>query len=252
MKRRVLIALSLMLCVPSLAAEPLPPLPPIPRLLPPVGIELPEEDRIRLDERLAVIEKSMEKRRDDPLLPDVLIFTKAVRYALDLHEFYDAKKDVAKAHKLLDAAEKRIAELEQGVHPWTLGPGCVVRGYRSGIDDSVQPYGVVFPEGFDLNAKTPYPIYIWLHGRGDKATDLHFIHERMTQVGQLGPVDAIVLHPFGRHCVGFKWAGETDFIRSWANFVTLAHQEKVPLDVERKVLIGFSMGGAGAGPCWAP
>jgi hypothetical protein len=233
--------------------------------LPPEGIELPAEEKANLEMRLGAIEKRLEPLREerlirqerlvgllqDRLLPDVEIFTKAVRYAIDLHEFYDIKKDITKAHKLLDEAERRLSELEKGTHAWTIGPGCVVRGYQSGIDDSVQPYGVVFPQDFDLHVKTPYPIYIWLHGRGDKATDLHFIYERMTQVGQLGPVDGIVLHPFGRQCVGFKWAGEIDVIRSWGNFITAAHDEKVPMDVDSKVLIGFSMGGAGAWHCGA-
>lgn len=251
MHYRTLIAILFLLPFAALADETLPPIPPIARLLPPEGKALPDEEKTRLDERLAAIEKRRAPLRQDRLSPDIEIFTKAVRYAIDLHEFYDVKKDVAKAHKLLDEAEKRLAELEKGTHSWTVGPGCVVRGYQSGIDDSVQPYGVVFPDDFDLHAKTPYPIYIWLHGRGDKATDLHFIHERMNQVGQLGPVDGIVLHPFGRQCVGFKWTGEIDVIRSWGNFITVAHDEKVPIDVERNVLIGFSMGGAGAWHCGA-
>jgi hypothetical protein len=265
MRCLTVVALLIVLPAATRADEPLPPIPPIARLLPPEGEELPQEEKARLEERLAAIEKRLAPLRQarlarqerlspllqDRLLPDVEIFTKAVRYAIDLHEFYNVEKDVAKAHKLLDEAEKRLSELERGTHSWTVGPGCVVRGYQSGIDDSVQPYGVVFPEGFDLHAKLPYPIYIWLHGRGDKSTDLHFIHERMTQAGQLGPVDGIVLHPFGRQCVGFKWAGEVDVIRSWSNFTTTAHDEKVPMDVERKVLIGFSMGGAGAWHCGA-
>ncbi len=63
------------------------------------------------------------------------------------------------------------------------------------------------PKILILNSNRIFPVYIWLHGRGDKATDLHFINERMTQVGQLGPVNAIVINPFGRQCVGFKSAG---------------------------------------------
>jgi len=241
------------------ADEPLPPIPPIKRLLPPEGVKLPEEVERTLRERLVIVEarlsrvsKELEEKRRVRFgrgawdyLPDVEIFTKAVRYAIELHEFYDVAKDVAKAKKLLDEAERRIAELEQGTHSWTKGPGLTVRGYPSGIDDSVQPYGVVFPDNYDPERKQPYPVYVWLHGRGDKSTDMHFTHERMTQVGQLGPVDAIVVHPFGRHCIGFKSAGEVDVVRSATGFAVDAALEEVPVDLERTVLIGFSMGGAG-------
>ena len=38
------------------------------------------------------------------------------------------------------------------------------------------PYGLEIPEGLDLSK--PVPLYVWLHGRGDKDTDLHFIRGR--------------------------------------------------------------------------
>lgn len=54
-------------------------------------------------------------------------------------------------------------------------------------------------------------LWIWLHGRGDTATDLHFIAGRMrSKGGEFRPKNAIVVHPFGRFCNGYKSAGETD------------------------------------------
>ena len=41
-----------------------------------------------------------------------------------------------------------------------------------------------------------------------ETTNMHFIHQRMTRAGRIAPSNAIVLHPFGRHCMGFKSAGE--------------------------------------------
>jgi predicted esterase len=247
MSRFLAIAVLLALCSPAPltgAEEPLPPIPPIARLLPPAGVKLPEEEQAKLEERLAAIEKRLAPLRQDRLSPDIEIFTKAVRYAIDLHEFYDAKKDVAKAHKLLDEAEKRLVDLEDGKHSWTTATRLVVRGYAT--FDGVQPYGVVFPKDFDPHRRQEYPIYLWLHGRGDRSTDLHFIHERMTQVGQLGEVDAVVIHPFGRQCVGFKSAGETDVISALYRFEDSARADSLPVNLNRTVLVGFSMGGAGA------
>jgi hypothetical protein len=229
------------------AEEALPPIPPIQRVLPPEGVKLPADVEAKLRERVTAIEKRLkpltEKEKTEPYAPDIEVFTKAVRFALDLHEFYDAKKDVDKANKLLDEAERRLAELEKGKHTWTTAGRLVVRGYRSSIDNSAQPYGVVFPKDFDPKSKKKYPLYVWLHGRGDKSTDLHFINERMSQVGQLGEVDAIVIHPFGRQCVGFKSAGELDVLDTQAHFW---RENKQILNDWRAVLIGFSMGGAGA------
>ncbi|MBI3465666.1 MAG: prolyl oligopeptidase family serine peptidase, partial [Planctomycetes bacterium] len=122
--------------------------------------------------------------------------------------------------------------------PWASARGLVVRGFRSQIDDSVQPYGLVIPEGLDTSR--PCPLYVWLHGRGDTTTDLAFIYQRQTNPGQISPSDAIVLHPFGRYCNAFKFAGETDVFEAVA-----AVQRNYRIDPSRIVLWGFSMGGAG-------
>jgi predicted esterase len=103
----------------------------------------------------------------------------------------------------------------------------------------MQPYGLVIPEKLDLSK--PVPLYVWLHGRGDKTTDLQFIHQRQTSVGQIAPDNAIVLHPFGRYCNAFKFAGETDVLEAIDSVA-----ERYPIDRRRIVLWGFSMGGAGA------
>lgn len=213
-------------------------IPPIPRVLPPEGLEIPPEVRERLEGRLAEIRKRMKAHQDHDLLPDVEIFTKAVDLALIHREFY-AQRDFAKADWALDQANQRLDALDKGEAPWTKATGLVVRGYRSTIDNSAQPYGLVIPENHDF--EKPCPLYVWLHGRGDKNTDLHFLQERATKVGQIAPPGAIVLHPFGRQCVGYKHAGETD-VEEAASSVC----GKYSIDDDRIVLIGFSMGGAGA------
>jgi predicted esterase len=97
----------------------------------------------------------------------------------------------------------------------------------------------VIPRDHDF--EKPSPLYVWLHGRGDKNTDLHFLQERAAKPGQIVPAGAIVLHPFGRHCVGWKHAGEIDVLEAVSQV-----QRRYKIDPHRIVLIGFSMGGAGA------
>jgi len=114
-----------------------------------------------------------------------------------------------------------------------------VRGFVSAIDGSVQPYGLVIPEHLDTSK--PVPLYIWLHGRGDKTTDLPYLWDRTHNQGEVHPDDAIVIHPFGRQCVGFKSAGEQDVLEAVADA-----QTRYKIDPERIVLMGFSMGGGGS------
>lgn len=213
-------------------------IPPIKRVLPPEGIAIPPEVEKRLRDELAVADAKYEPLKKHELAADIEVFLKAVRYALDLREFY-TEKDFAKADAVLQEANNRITQLTAGKHPWTTATGLVVRGYRSNIDDSAQPYGMVIPKDFDF--KKSLPLYTWLHGRGDKATDLHFITERMTKPGEIAPPNAIVVHAFGRQCVGFLNAGEVDVID-----VTMKAEEQYKTDPKKRVLIGFSMGGAGA------
>ncbi len=84
------------------------------------------------------------------------------------------------------------------------------------------------------------PMFVWLHGRGDKSTDLHFLNERLRSKGEVAPANALVLHAFGRQCVGYKNAGTTDVLEA-IDFVC----DNYPIDKDKIVLIGFSMGGAG-------
>lgn len=219
---------------------------PIPRVLPPTdGIKLPDDKRVAIEKPLAALQKRLATwKQKHPTeaaqqhVADADVYLKAVAYALEFNEFYNAK-DPDKALAALKSAEQRIAALESGKAPWKRQTGTVARGYYSTIDDSPQPFGLVIPEKHDF--EKPCPLYVWLHGRGDKQTDLHFLIEREKNKGQISPPGAIVLHPFGRHCVGFKHAGEIDVLEAIE-----AVQRDYKIDDKRIVLIGFSMGGAGA------
>ncbi len=218
---------------------------PIARQLPPAGISILDEDRQRIvgalekfEARLPGLVAAAQKPDAAALVPDVRIFAKAVRRAVDGNEYY-RPQDIAEALALLEAGQARLDELQAGKTSWTNQRGPVVRGYVSKIDGSVQPYGLVLPEKLDLTR--PVPLYIWLHGRNDKLTDLAFLAERRRQIGQVKVDDAIVLHPYGRNCLGWKSAAEIDVLEAIESVA--AHY---PVDLDRVVLMGFSMGGAGA------
>lgn len=211
----------------------------IPRSLPPAGGMIDDGDRQRLAARLQELDERFEARATDPLAPDVEVLLDAVRWALKFDEFYKPDDD-RRANALLDEAAGRIDSLQSATATWTNDRGLVVRGYRSSIDESAQPYGLEIPDDLDLSA--PVPLYVWLHGRGDTTTNLSFVSQRMSQRGQIAPPGAIVLYPWGRYCLGFKSAGEIDVLEAVAHVCS-----QYNIDRRRIVLMGFSMGGAG---CW--
>ncbi len=221
------------------------PIPPIERRLPPRGEVVIELGlHAGLEARTTALEDKVWEVDFKNHAADVGVLVKAVRFALEHNEFY-SKKEIPVAAEMLDLAEARLQEFD-GEEPltWLSDRGLVIRGYESRIDESYQPYGLEIPAGLDLSK--PVRLLVWLHGRGDKVTDLHFLKRCSTKSQAFGGFvaeqeDAIILHPFGRQCVGWKHAGEVDVFEAIA-----AVMKDYPIDPDRIALAGFSMGGAGA------
>src|ERR1700676_494208 len=217
------------------------------RPVPPPGIQLAAAERGDLEKDLAALEAQiklltqLKDARLTRLLPDVQIFANAVHVALTFNEFF-AKDDVAKAKKLLADGRQRAEQLAAGNAPWATATGLVVRGYVSKIDGSVQPYGLVVPTTFDAKADHRHPLNIWFHGRGETLSEVNFLSDRLRSPGEFSPPDTIVLHPYGRYCNAFKFAGEVDVLEGLS-----AVESHYRIDPERIAVRGFSMGGAA---CW--
>ncbi len=221
------------------------------RPIPPPGVALPEETHARLTTEAARLGDALRERErlwtgpDTATrlasLPDVEIFWKAVDWALRYDEFYDVKQAVW-AEAQVREGWARLAALDRDERPWLTQTGLVVRGYRSRIDDSVQPFGLVVPPSFKPDLPYRWRLDGWFHGRGEKLTELDFIHQRQTQPGEFTPQDTIVLHPYGRYCNGHRFAGETDFFEALA-----VVQRDYRIDEDRILVRGFSLGGAA---CW--
>ena len=218
----------------------------VPRI-PKVGIEVPDADRQALESGLGELQAAIDKlaaakepKVDPLLLPDVQVFHKAVRDAMKHREFFDPK-DVAKAKDQLAEGLRRAEQLAKGESPWASKTGLIVRGYVSKIDGSVQPYGVVVPPTYTTLSPHRYRLDIWFHGRGEQLSEVNFIDERRRQVGTFAPADTIVLHPYGRFCNAFKFAGEVDVLEALD-----AAKAQYKVDEDRISVRGFSMGGAAA------
>ncbi|MCA9130228.1 MAG: prolyl oligopeptidase family serine peptidase [Planctomycetales bacterium] len=226
------------------------------RPIPPPGMEVPEQDRRALLAQVREIEQQLQAMAVSELERGLVgVFPRAVRMTLDTQMFY-SEQQIEGANRLLDEARRRIASLkrEQGLAA-LLGvqssprdqPQLAVGGFRSKIDGSLQPYGVVLPKNFAiagqaLSDTSPLRLDVWLHGRGERVSECAFLEQRMDRIGEYAPDDTIVLHPYGRYSNAFKFAGEIDVLEAIAHV-----QELFRIDERRITIRGFSMGGAG---CW--
>src|SRR3954471_9422698 len=195
--------------------------PPPAKRLPPAGIAIATDARdeltrgaLELRQGIDALNHELTRAKNTrllALLPDVEVFHKAVDWALRYDEFFD-QKQIAIARKALATGRERVAQLRAGNAPWLTATGLIVRGYRSKIDDSVQPYGLVVPA--TLNREQPTRLMVWLLGRGDKRTELAFIAEREGGPPRLTPRDTLTLVPYGGFCNATKFAGEVDVVEA--------------------------------------
>ncbi len=212
------------------------PIPPLPTS------ELSAPDREELEAGVANLSLEIESLRANlkdahllSLLPDIQIYYNAVRYPLVYHEQIDPKS----ARKALADGMDRAKKLGAGESPWvaTGGP----RGYISKIDGSVQPYLLGAPKGFrlptGLEKSAPFQLEFNEHGRGEDLTELKFINGKAPSVA-----GRFTVHLYGRYCCANKFAGEIDLFECLDSL-----KAQYPIDENRILNIGFSMGGAA---CW--
>ncbi len=233
-------ALATVLCAlaPAFAQAP-------PKPIPPPGITLSDAERDELTKGAATLRQEIAALKpvianDAKMtahLPDVEIFHKAVDWALRYDEFF-SPKEVAFGKHLIEEGRERVDQMRAGKMPWLQASGLVVRGYRSKIDGSIQPYGLVVPEG--ANAANNRAM-VWLLGRGEKRTELAFLAEREGRAPDITPANTLILIPYGRFCNATKFAGESDVFEALN-----AAKSDYKIDPQRILVAGFSMGGGSA------
>ncbi len=217
------------------------------RRIPELGVPVPDDRATsmrtalgQLQGKIAAINAGQDAAAK-ALLPDVMIFERAVRCALDYNEFFDVK-EFDKADALLKDGLTRADQLLAGNPEWITQKGLVVRGYISRIDNTVQPYGLVIPPTYAIDHSVPTRCDIWFHGRGEKLSEVNFLWDRLKNPGEFTPDHTIMLHPYGRYCNAFKFAGEIDVLEALEDV-----QKHYRIDEDRISVRGFSMGGAA---CW--
>lgn len=177
---------------------------------------------------------------------DVEVYLKAAEWIVRHGEFY-AKDGGKQTLAVLDAGLERAKHAAKGEAPWEEITGKpVIRGYRSRIDGSIQPYSVVLPTDFTKKRGT-WRIDIVLHGRNQTLTEVSFIRSKETAKAAQ-PTDRITIEVYGRGNNAYRWAGEEDVHEAFAD---VASRDAVRTDKgwlftsSPLFLRGFSMGGAG-------
>ena len=83
---------------------------------PQAGISIPPHDRLTLNAELKSLKAKIDEIGEHTLLPDIIIFHNAVRYALDDNMFYKPE-DVPNAKHLLSLGHQRAEQLKlENIH----------------------------------------------------------------------------------------------------------------------------------------
>lgn len=175
-------------------------------------------------------------RPAESLICDAEVFLRLSRFGREMTGYPSAAAYRA-ALRGLDTGIERARQLLAGRSPWVDQPGRTLRGFRSRIDGTIQPYGLSLPEGWD--PRRPIRLDIDLHGRGP--TELTFLNTHLPANPTVSREPFVTLFPYGRGNNGWRWAGETDVFEALAE-VTRQYR----IDPRRIILRGFSMGGHGA------
>ncbi len=219
---------------------------------PPRGTGLSADEKatlqIRVDELAARVASLKAQYRSGAMadrIADVEVYLDAVRRPLKYDERLYAGRGstpTSYARQTLATGMARAEALAAGRTPWMTESG--VRGFYSRIDGTAQPYILAMPESYDPAAKRQYRLDIFLHGRDDQVLEQQFMTKSITGYAskpfRAGP-DRFMLQPYGRYTNANRFAGEVDGLEA-LDSVAKAY----PLDPDRIVMAGFSMGGASA------
>jgi dienelactone hydrolase len=226
--------------------------PTAPAQFPPLGTGVSPEERATLQSavgqlaaRVTALKVKYRSGGMADRVADVEIYLDAVRRPLEYDERLYAPKGsapAATALQTLATGTERAEQLGRGTTPWMTVSG--VRGFYSRIDGSAQPYILTMPDNYDAEAKRQYRLDLFLHGRDDTVLEQQFMTKSTTGYTSkpLGPgADRFMLQPYSRYTNASRFAGETD------GFEAIESVAKAyPIDRNRIVMTGFSMGGAAA------
>jgi hypothetical protein len=175
----------------------------------------------------------------DDVRADVEVYLKAADWILRHPEEFYTKAYYDNTLSVLDRGIARAADLVKGQTPWATQKGRLSRAYRSRVDGSVQPYGLLIPDTYDPSK--PVRLDVVLHGRAATMNEVSFLFAHDSPKPLPPELNHMQLEVYGRTNNAYRWAGETDVFEALESV-----QKRYNIDPHRIVLRGFSMGGAGS------
>lgn len=215
-----------------------------PKAVPPDAATLKQIEAKRAE--LAKAITALPEKTPDDVKADVEVYAKAAEWTVRHGEWLTPQMP-KQTLAVLDSGLARAKAAADGKTPWRDARNKpVIRGYRSYVDMSVQPYSLLTPEGFVRGEKKKWRLDIVLHGRGATMTEVNFIAGKEAAKPSADK-SGFVMEPYGRGNVAYRWASETDIMQA---FGQLCNSERALGSLPSHpfgpiVLRGFSMGGAG-------
>ena len=218
---------------------------------PPPKVNEPDAETLKLleqrTEQLAGEIAALRKKGIvDTLLCDAEVVVKAIRYLMQHKEYYGNSAKEALA--VLDEGLLRSSQFGRGEMPWLDQFGStVIRGYRSRLDGSIQPYAVTYPANYIAKGSQAWRVDVVLHGRDPGLNEVRFLYRHLKAKPAPEDLNHVRIDIYGRGNNAYRWAGEVDVQEALENFLAVetGRGRAAALDPRRVVLRGFSMGGAG-------
>lgn len=135
-------------------------------------------------------------------------------------------------------AESIAAAAVAGRNPFANKGGDLRKAYRSAIDNTLQPYRLFIPGGYD--GKSPAPLVVALHGMGGDENSMLDLYNGAVK-REAARAGFLVVCPKGRDSASmYSGAAETDVLDVLAEV-----RRDYKVDSSRVYLMGHSMGGFG-------
>ena len=189
-----------------------------------------------LQEEVARAKTVVQGKIYEKFIPDVEVFSTMLELTIS------SELGIEKKHKnlFLSLAEEglqRAKELQSGKSPWVTKKGLVIRGYRSKLDDTCQPFVIITPEDFP-NVENKRPLYINFPHAG-KREPMSFMSFARKGGKTFAGENDFHLEIYARGYTTGKFAGETAVFEEIENAL-----KEYPIDRKKLLIHGFSNGGS--------
>jgi hypothetical protein len=203
------------------------------------AVKVTPEELAALREAVKPLTAKLSALQSSPLLADVAVYEKAVQNLLRYPDEFYTPNTLKQAHEAIRTGLERVADIEANRVHWPRLAGRVLRGYKSKVDDSFQPYRLIIPPAY--TPTKPIRLDVILHGRNARLTETTFLAVDPKAKPLPENQTWIELEVYGRGNNAYRWAGETDVFEAIEDV-----RKNYNIDPDRILLRGFSMGGAGA------